>query len=152
MASSPTKTFMNWINVSITPQSGTPIPVVSVTNFKPMRTNKVKKFYGDNRAFAAVVKATERERGVSITGGDVAAFMKVPEDTPCTVVGTLLDPRNGATAGGGAITVTLNNAILEKDDSEGKNNDYASGTITFTSSSLIDQSGAEIDPMTVVYL
>ena len=146
-----TKLFMNWVNVSVTPNGGNAIPITQVTSIKPKRSSRQEKFYGDALAFAALIKNVERERSIAITGGNIAAFALIPDDTPCTITATLADPRNGVAAGGGAITITLINAVLASDDSEGQNNKFASGTVMFQAYGGTSTDGGEVDPLTVAY-
>lgn len=149
-----TATFLNWVNVGIARQDGTgsPLQIVAVTGVAVVRKNKIIKFYGDAGAYARVLAAVEQERGLTIVTGDIATLFKVPMGVALTVTATLLDPRNGAAAGGGAITITLNNALVVNGGGDGKNNQFASGTIAFDAYAGIDQSGSEVDPLVVTEL
>ncbi len=151
-AGTPTKLFMNWVGVTVTPLGGTAIAITGVTAVRPMRSNKVVSFFGDNFQYARVKKGVERERGIQISTGDLKTAMQIPEDTPCTITATLLDPRNQANPGGGGILVTLVNAILEKGDGEGENNKFAGGQIVFTAFGATDNNGNEADPLTITPL
>lgn len=150
-----TATFMNWVDVTWLNQNVTnaqATQIISVTNVKPKRKNKIESFFGDAAAGARVKAAVEQERGISITSGDVASLMAIPTGVPLTITATLLDPYNKAQPGGGAIKITLVNAILADDDSSGENNRFANGTVTFESFWSVGQDGFLVDPLSVTPL
>lgn len=151
MSLTKSRTYMNWVDVSVTPAGGDPIVILSVTGVAVNKGSKLKPFYGDNRYMPRVLAPVEGERGISIMSGDLAAILTIQDRTVCTVTATLLDPINGKQAGGGAFKVTLINALFEKQGGEGKNNEFAGGSVSFKAFSSDNDQG-EVDPLTIVYL
>jgi hypothetical protein len=144
--------YMNWVNVTVTPQGGSAIDINGVTALTPMRASRQEAFYGDARQFVRLIKNVEKKRSITIMAANVGALSNIPDDTPCTVVATLLDPRNGIATGGGAITITLLNAVLEKDGIEAQNNKYAGGQAVFNAFGVVDTDGVESDPLTYAFV
>lgn len=146
--SAPTGLFMNWVNVTVTPEGGSAIAIDAVTAVSVMRGSRQEIFYGDARLYARLIKNVEKKRSITITSGNVTKLLSIPEDIPCTISATLEDPKNNLTAGGGAITVVMINSYLEKQPIEGQNNKYASNTVTFNACGAIDGVGSETEPLT----
>ena len=144
--------YMNWVNVTVTPQGGSVLNVDGVTALSPMRASRQEAFYGDARQFVRLIKNVEKKRSVTIQSANIGILQQIPDDTPCTVTATLLDPRNGIATGGGAITVTLLNAVLEKDGTEAQNNKYAGGQAVFNAMGVVDTDGVESDPLTYEFV
>ena len=142
-----TGNYMNWVNVSVLPPTGTAINVTEVTDFAPELSNTNEKFYGDNRRFAKLIRSTMFERKVSITTGDVAAANAIPYGLPCTITATLCDALNGT--GAGAINYTLKNCVMDKNGVKAANNKFGEVTISFDCFSD-DSSATDTDPFSYV--
>lgn len=151
MSVSPTGLNMNWENVAVTPNGGSAIAINEVTALSLNRASRHEEFYGDNRYFAKMIRAVELKRMISISSGNSSALELIPDDAPCTVTGTLADARNGIVAGGGAIIVTLVNAVLEKQGTDGQNNKFAQNSVSFNSYGAVGTGGVEIDPLTLTF-
>jgi hypothetical protein len=138
--------YMNWVNVTVTPTGASAIALTGVTSVSPSRSARQEMMYGDNFNFPNFIKNVEKKRSISITAANIGLLTTIPDNVACTISATLLDPKNGIASGGGAITVTLVNAVLEKQDATAQNNKYGSGTVTFNCTGNII-SGSETDPL-----
>jgi hypothetical protein len=147
----PTGLYMNWTGVVLTPSTGSAINVAGVTGIGIGRSSRQEPFYGDMLQFARLIMNVEKKRSITIAAAAIASFLAVSDDLTYTIVATLADPRNGIATGGGAITVTLTGGVLEKDQSDGQNNKYATGTVTFNCQGSV-VSGSEVDPLSWVAL
>ena len=146
MSSKATNLYMNWTGVTITPQGGAAITVDKVTDVKVNRKSVQEAFYGDNRKFAAFLRNTQKKRSITLVTGNPNLHLAIPEDTYCTIVAILNDVQNGT--GSGALTITAVNAKMESDDTDGSNNKYAAGTITFNCAGD-DSTTPDSDPVTI---
>ena len=139
-----TGNYMNWVNVVITPQSGTTaISLTEVTKVNPGLKQQLKPFYGDNRRFAKMLRAVEYQRSLDITTGDAATANTIPLDQPCTITATLCDAKNGT--GSGALNYTFKNAVMGENSVEAANNEYGMVTLHFECYGD-DSAGVDGDP------
>lgn len=129
-----TKLQMGWSGVVVTPTGGTAIPITNVTKVHTKKGSQKKEFHGDTNPFAKLITTKNKTREVTITSGDMAAMLAIPEDTVCSLVYVFNDAKNGA--GAGAITRTLNLAVLTEAPDEGAVNEFGMGTVTFSAYSL----------------
>lgn len=121
--------YMNWDPVTVTPSGGTLVTLKEVMDVELDLASQQEVFYGDARKFARMIVNTAKKRSLTIMGGNVAQLMALPDDTPCTIVATLRDAKNGT--GSGAITITLANATREKINVKGQNNKFGMSSLTF---------------------
>ena len=138
-----TGNFMNWVNVVITPPSGSAINLTEVTEVSPGLKETNKPFYGDNRRFAKMLRAVEYQRSLDVTTGDVATANSIPVDQPCTITATLCDARNGT--GSGALNYTFKNAVMGENGVKAANNEYGMVTLHFDCYSD-DATAVDTDP------
>lgn len=141
--------YMNWTSASVTPASGSAIVVDETTNVEIDGKSVQEVFYGDNRKFPKLIRNTAKTRKITIETGNIGKCLAIPEDVPCTIVVTLCDAVNGSATGGGAITVTAKNAMLETKPFKGANNKFAGNTLTFNCAGD-DSTTADSDPITIV--
>lgn len=138
---------MGWSGVTVLPTPGTLIVIDNVTELDPGRMGTAKKFYGDVSPFPKLIATRQKSRTLTITSGDVAKIMAIPDDVPCVVTAIFNDPLNGATIGGGALQYTLTNAVLMKSSAKGATQEFGLATVEFEAYGV-----AGGDPLTVVAL
>lgn len=136
--------FMNWEPVTVTPDGGTLVTLKEIVDIELDAQSQQEVFYGDARKHPRLICNTAKKRSLSINGGNVAQLMAIPDDTPCTIVATLRDAKNGT--GTGAITVTLVNACREKLSTKGPNNKFGMSSLTFNAFA----NAGDTDPLSFV--
>jgi hypothetical protein len=139
-----TNLFMNWEPVNVTPDGGTLVLLKEILDIDFDVDSKQEVFHGDARSFARVIVNAEKTRSLTISGGNVAQLLAIPDDTPCTITATLQDAKNGT--GTGAITITLVNAVRESFKGKGPNNKFAGGSVTFNAFG----NAGDVDPLSFV--
>jgi hypothetical protein len=138
---------MNWDGVVVTPPTpAAAINVFEVTDVKVNRKSIQEAFYGDNRRFARFLRNTQKKRQLTLVLGNPNLHLGIPDDVPLTIVAWLNDANNGH--GPGSIKITLVNAVLETDDTDGANNKYAGNTLTFNAYGD-DSVTPDSDPLTI---
>lgn len=128
-----TNVYMNWTGVTITPVGGSAISLLEVLDVQVMDEDTIEQWQSDGNKFATVLVAASGSRGMTITGGDVFKLAGIPRNTLCTIVAILNDARNSA--GSGAITHTLSNAMFASAPRSGTTNKFAGGSVTFIAAS-----------------
>lgn len=149
MPLTPTNLYMNWSDATVTPPSpGTVTTVGEILDVSIDGKSVQETFFGGNRKFARLIRNTAKTRKIVISTGDVGKCLTIVDDVPNTIVVTLLDAVNGIGVGGGGITITAVNAVLEDKPVKGSNNKFGGGTLTFNCYG----DGSDTDPVTVVVL
>ena len=123
--------YMNWGTTSITPTapSGSAITLDTILDLKVNGQSVQKLFYGDNRAFARLIRNTRKTRTITIKLANVGVLATIPEDAECTISAVFLDAIN--IAGSGAITVTAVRAKRGSSPFGGQENEFGMGEVTF---------------------
>jgi hypothetical protein len=129
-----TNRFLNWTGVSFTPSGGAPTPISGVTSIRIDTGGSLLKFSGDGDRYSTTVVNDFNDPTVTVQSADLAALMAYPVGTVGTFIATHNDARNGT--GTGAITYTLNNAVVASQPVHGSHRQFGLGEITFTAFSL----------------
>ena len=101
MPVTPSTLFMNFEDVTVTPEGGTAISLGNQTSVNFDGRNTQEMFFGANRTYPLLVRNTQLVRTLSISGGDAVKIAQIPFDKPCTITGKILDAVNADTANGG---------------------------------------------------
>jgi hypothetical protein len=137
-----TNLYMNWSGVSISYGVGpTVVNLTGILNVELDASSRQEMFYGDNRKHSRLIVNTEKNRSVTISGGDVYRLMQIPDDTVVTVTATLNDAQN--LTGTGAITFTLVNAVRQQVAPTGPNNRFAVAGVTYVAFG----NSSDVDPL-----
>jgi hypothetical protein len=148
---SKTNLFVNWDGVqAVTQDTQTQYPIEEVTDVKVDGKSVQIAFYGDNRLFARNLRNTQKTREISITGGNIAQLLAIPEDREVTITAYLNDVDNGR--GSGCLVVVAKNAKRHASPFGGQNNQYASGSVMFACRGDTDSSGSNVndsDPISI---
>jgi hypothetical protein len=129
-----TKRFMNWTGVTFTPQGGATTAITGVTSVKIDSGGSLMKFSGDGDRYSTTVVNDFNDPTVTVHSADLAAVMAFPVGTVGTFTATHNDAKNGT--GTGAITYTLNNAVVASHPVQGTHRQFGFGDITFTAFAL----------------
>lgn len=124
-----TNVFMNWKSVTYTAPSGSPISLTQITDVQEVNSEGLEPWQADGNIYPTLLVRATATRGLTITGGDVAGFKKIPRGVPLTIVAVLFDALNGV--GSGALTETWVNAVVADVPFGGPSNHFANGSITF---------------------
>jgi hypothetical protein len=131
---SSTKRYMNWSGVTFTPLSGTGTTITGVTSIQIDSGGSLLKFSGDGDRYSTTVVNDFNDPTITINSADLAAVRAFPVGTVGTLTATHNDARNGV--GTGAITYTLNNAVVASNPIHGSHRQFGQGSLTLTSYSI----------------
>lgn len=123
-----TKRFMNWTNVTFTPD-GDNAPTTTFTGVTTVTLDaggSLIKFSGDGDRYNTTVVNDHNEPTATVECADVASVRANPIGTAGTFTATFNDARNGT--GTGAITYTLANAVVSKGSVSGAHRQFGKGT------------------------
>jgi hypothetical protein len=124
-----TNVYMNWTGITVTPASGSAIPLKEIIDVQVTDSEGLEPWQADGHKFPTLLIAATGSRGMTLIGGDIWKLAGIPRNTPCTVVAILNDAYNGV--GSGAITHTLSNAVMADTSRSGPTNKFAGGSVTF---------------------
>jgi hypothetical protein len=121
---------MNWTGVSFTPVGGAPTPINGVTSIRIDTGGSLLKFAGDGDRYSTTVVNDFNDPTVAVRSADLAAVIAYPVGTVGTFIATHNDAMNGS--GTGAITYTLQNAVVASHPVQGSHRQFGQGELTFT--------------------
>jgi hypothetical protein len=125
-----TKRYMNWTGVSFTPQGGSTISITGVLSINIDSGGNLAKFSGDGDRYNTTIINDFNEPTVTVQASDLFAIRSYPVGTVGTFVATHNDAKNGV--GSGAITYTLNNAVISNNGVKGSHRQFGQGTLVLT--------------------
>jgi hypothetical protein len=126
------KRQMNWAPVSFTPTGGTISTATGVTNVQLRGGGNLVKFSGDGDRFMTTVVNDMNDPALTVTCADIGWMLGVGPGARGTFTATHKDAKGGT---GGALTLTLANAVTNMPDWGGAHRQVGSGTIEFHSES-----------------
>ena len=125
-----TKRFMNWTNVTYTPVSGTATTITGVNSVMIDSGGSLAKYAGDGDRYSTTVVNDYNDPSVTVHAADLAAIRAYPVGTVGTFTSTHNDARNGASTG--AVTYTLNNAVIAANSIHGAHRQFGQGMLTLS--------------------
>ena len=126
---SATKRFMNWTNVTFTPQNGSSTTITGVTSVTIDTGGNLARFSGDGDRYVTTMVNDFNEPIVTVHAADLSALRANPVGTVGTFTATHNDAKNGS--GSGAVTYTLANAVVASCKLGGAHRHFGQGTLTF---------------------
>jgi hypothetical protein len=141
---------MNWTGVSFSYGAGpTTIDITGVNDIKTDVDGKPVYYSGDAAPGPTAKKTVDRMRSVTLDGADIAKLASVPQGVVGTLTYVFNSLANGT--GAGAITFTLINASVDKNQFSGAHNQIGKGSLTFTATWTDNNGdGTYTDPLSSV--
>lgn len=114
---------LNWTGVQFASTS-----LTRVTSVTFSQGGELIEFAGDNNRYPVVIANSINRPRCSITSGDVATLMSIVPGSSGTISATQNDALGAA---GGAVTVTMSNAVHQNTDDSGQWGHFATAMATF---------------------
>ena len=125
----PTGRYMNWINPTFTPVSGTAVIYDGLTNCSIDEGGSTQSFAGDNSRGPQLVVNDYNDPTITLTFANAAKAMAWRTGTVGSFSITQLDAQNGASPGGGGLVYTIANAVVVKPQATGAYRKFADNTV-----------------------
>ena len=103
--------FMNWLNGQFTPSGGSSVALVGVTKVDIAPRVDIVTFKADIAQFDQAVATPTKHRIITVDLADAHAVLAIIQGNVGMFSIELLDATNGATPGGGGMTIALTNCV-----------------------------------------
>jgi hypothetical protein len=127
----PTTLYMNWTQVQFTPTGGSALVINRVSNVEINPGGQLHAYSGDANRYKVAVFNYMNEPHLTVHSENIGVLTSLSPGAVGAVQAVLNDPKNGDSAGSGAIKYVLANAVLENNPTGGRHMQYATGSASF---------------------